>query len=177
MSCRIACTVSVSMNSCHSSKTALLRKYEANRLVRPSRSKRCSRCEFVRDFCLAGCYSRDEVTELILSAESVNGLFVEVRPSTLSIRCNIEDKIGTLMTFAVLNGSCPVIFTRPESLSREILLGGHFPTEAEDFFSLFKKCSINRSDSVIYADVQKVLDRKRDFYNCFKEVARLLSGR
>ena len=98
-----------------------------------------TRRKFIMAFSDNGGYDPDKVTEFICDLESIDGLFVEIAPTELTIRFSPSDNSSiALFTFGISNGHAD-FYIMPGRIKSALERHGFFEFQADPLLEFYKK--------------------------------------
>lgn len=128
-----------------------------------------SRIQFIMQFAELCGLDCDELTELFIDLDNVNGITSRCDGKELYFCFVLEDIAHPLLTFAI-DGSRASVYICPADLTSFLKEHGVFPFEAEDFFKDFGPYLLNPSPSSsypygekFYADISEIVENETDF--------------
>ena len=144
-----------------------------------------SRGDFIEAFADNGGLDPDELSEFISDMEAVDGLFVTIAPTELSIKFSIDNDPCTLLSFGISGGHADLWLT-PSRIQDFLKSHDVFPFDAEPLLAFYKsyidsrRCKhrpYEKLDSFYYADVHLVLDNAEQFIASAEKFVTTISNR
>ena len=139
-----------------------------------------SRAEFIRRFAELGGYSEDAITEFIGDAEMIDGIFVNIAPTELHLRCAIDNSTVALIIFAIPEYKHADLYIRPDRFRKKLEVSGRLPADMNDFLDFFKPyCDLQRCKAApyefgenrfYYANISKVIEDKQKFIKALEDL-------
>lgn len=132
-----------------------------------------SRKEFVQKFSDLFPTDNDELTELLMDLDNINGLTSRCDGYDLYYSFVLEGIAHPLLTFSIKDNHASA-FIEPIKLTSFLKEHGVFPFEAEDFFNEFKSFLISYPSSTSYpygekyfADINEAVENESGFVSAF----------
>lgn len=147
-----------------------------------------SRREFIETFASRGGYDPDLVTEFLYDMERVGGMSITITPTELHIDLSLGgSKRATVLYFGISGNIEASIYMRPDRMRDQMVAGGRFPTEADDFLEFYKsyinlsKCKAAPyefgANRFYYAKVGAVLENSAKFVGAAEALASKIAGK
>lgn len=124
-----------------------------------------SRQEFIRTFSENGGYDQDEVTEFVNDMGMINGLYIDIAPTEMTLKFRVGGRSCPVVTFCI-SGNKADFYVLPRKM-KEVLLTESFVSDEFDSFLDFYRDYVDlkhcRADPYVY-------DRDVYYYAMFSEV-------
>ena len=139
-----------------------------------------TRQEFIRTFANNGGYAPDEIMEFVSDMDMIDGLYVDVAPTELSLKFKLDGRACPVLTFCI-SGNKADIYVLPRKMKQVIQAAGHLPSEADGFLDFYRpyidphhcraEAYVYDRDIFYYAMVSDVLTDKERFIRALEDFA------
>ena len=139
------------------------------------------RREFIQRFADIGGYSEDDIVSFIGDAEQIAGVFIDIAPTELSIKCKIGNTSAPILTFAIPEYKHADLYMRPSRIVEKMEDASYFPCQLDELLEFYrpyidlKRCSVPPYDMekprFYYADVSRVLADESKFMSAIEAFA------
>ena len=134
------------------------------------------RSQFIMNYADLCCLDCDEITELFMDLDIINGITSRCDGTDLYFCFVLEDIAHPLLTFSI-DGSYTSAYICPIQLTSFLKNHGVFPFEAEEFFEDFKPFLIKSVPSLaypygekFYADISEILENESGFVKAVQKL-------
>ncbi len=136
-----------------------------------------SRKDFIKAFSENGGYDPDQVTEFVADLDAIDGISVKMSPVELAFRFTVENsKSYALLVMSIQNDHAD-IYSMPWWVKDFLSKHGHFPMEADDFYTFYERyvdlsrCKLPPYDHTgsYFARVPDVLEHSEEFISAIEQ--------
>ncbi len=131
-----------------------------------------SQKDFIATFADNGGIDDDELTEFIGDMESIDGLFVNIAPTELTVKFSADDVSSCALLTLSISGGHADLYVMPARIKGYLEKHGILPVEVDSFLDFYKpyinlaRCKTppyERPEGFYYADVHQVLYDSQKF--------------
>lgn len=139
--------------------------------------------EFINRFSENGDFDPDEITEFIADIVSINGISMELTSFELSFKFTVDTDASQAFLVMSTQNNRADIYSSPWDVKNFLPRHGHFPVEADDFYTFFEsyidcsRCKLPPYEYVgnYHARVPDLLQHAQELICAIKQFLKVLA--